>query len=211
MGEVTREHKFYQTMNLFYFLPIAVFGQWNVGSLEQYYKNMDHQALLVEFREDDNGLFKKLFAYSDTNKDRVLDMSDFDQVEGKHKFVSQQTFDKFIDTDHDGSVTLQEFELSYYSLYRATFQFLIPVLDNDRDEKLDTYELNSLIDSFMTNQPRVMEAAEQYFPDLNKALEKAKIIARRGNLNHNKAYDDRELTEITMDIIDLMLKRVLSY
>ena len=48
----------------------------------RHFSDMDHQALLVEFREDDNGLFKKLFAYSDTNKDRVLDRSDFDQVEG---------------------------------------------------------------------------------------------------------------------------------
>jgi len=84
---------------------------------------------------------------------------------------------------------------------------MIQMMDRNGDGKLSKNEVGGMDLESMLAQAD-MSAVKQYVPDIEKLIKKAKRIIKKADLDHDKAYDDRELAKVMLDMTDMMIKRI---
>lgn len=204
---------------------------------KQFYNKMDHVQSMNDFKKDDNGMFKRYFQFCDQGGDGLLTRADDDACKARMEelimakvssmgivipaggmaqakpmmdmvdAMGKEMFNEIIDENGDGSATLTEIEMGGYCLIRASAQMMIQMMDRNGDGALSKNELGGMdLDSLLAQAD--MSAVEQYVPDIAKILKKAKRIIKKADLDHDKAYDDRELAKVMLDMMDLMIKRI---
>jgi len=206
---------------------------------KSFYNNMDHEQSMADFKKDDNGLFKEYFSYCDVDGNGVLSPSDDQACSAKmqsaigarmSKFgitlgdaetsqamaglamfdqMGKELFDEIIDANGDGVATLEEIEMGGYCLMRASSDMMIQMMDRNRNGKLDKSETGG-IDIGTALTPDMIATAKQYVPDIERVIKKAKRIIRKSDMDHDKAYDSRELTKIMLDMSALIVNRVFN-
>merc|ERR1712128_283031 len=164
-------------------------------------------------KEDDNGLFKTYFNFCDEAGDGILTKADdaackerlesliMDRVQNQYGYTideatmaqaegmkammtsfGEQIFNELIDSNHDGQATLMEIEMNSYCIFRASAKMMIQMMDRNRNGKLDKREMGMM--------------------DLDELLKNPEA-----DMDHDKAYDDRELAKVMLDVANLMVKR----
>merc|ERR1719462_587997 len=123
--------------------------------------------------------------------------------------MGQQMFNEIIDENGDGAASLEEIEMGGYCLIRASAQMMIQMMDRNGDGKLAKNEVGGMDLESMLAQAD-MSAVKQYVPDIEKLIKKAKKIIKKADLDHDKAYDDRELAKVMLDMTDMMIKRIIK-
>jgi len=204
---------------------------------KQFYNKMDHEQSMADFKKDDNGMFKQYFKFCDVGGDGLLTKEDdtackaqmqeiimnrvrsmgVDIPEGSMEqakpfmdmidAMGEQMFNEIIDENGDGAASLEEIEMGGYCLIRASAQMMIQMMDRNGDGKLAKNEIGGMdLDSMLAQAD--MSAVKQYVPDIEKLIKKAKRVIKKADLDHDKAYDDRELAKVMLDMTDLMIKRI---
>ena len=104
---------------------------------------------------------------------------------------------------------------------------MIQMMDRNRNGKLDKREMGMMdLDELLKNPEAAKVRA--YVPDLDELVKKVlkirlilnihveqrdnpliqtKRIIRKADMDHDKAYDDRELAKVMLDVANLMVKR----
>merc|ERR1712134_100292 len=190
-------------MKLFSLLPLFTAGQMDFSNMsadqvgpmmetflpmfKQFYNKMDHEQSMADFKKDDNGMFKKYFDFCDEGADGLLTKAD----DSTCKQRMQQLMMDMIDAMGE--------------------EMFNEIIDENHDgaATLAEIEMGGMdFDSMLAQAD--LSAVKQYVPDIEKLIKKAKRIIKKADLDHDKAYDDRELAKVMLDMMNMMIKRIFN-
>merc|ERR1712123_450316 len=205
MGTQPKETWEKSKMKLFTVLPLAALGQFGdpaqmaqmvLPMIKQFYNNMDHPAHMADFKEDDNGLFKTYFNFCDEAGYGILTKADdaackerlesliMDRVQNQYGY-------------HIDEATMAQAEGMKAMMTSFGEQIFNELIDSNHDGQATLMEIE------MNSYCKV----RAYVPDLDELVKKTKRIIRKADMDHDKAYDDRELAKVMLDVANLMVKR----
>jgi len=137
-------------------------------------------------------------------------MAQMNQMKNMMTAFGEQIFNEFIDSNNDGEATLEEIEMNGYCIFRASAKMMIQMMDRNRNGKLDKRSEASMLDLDQLMKNDEVDNVRAYVPDLDKLVKKAKRILKKADMDGDKAYDDRELAKVMLDLMNLLVKRAFN-
>merc|ERR1712168_1173418 len=208
-------------MKLFSLLPLFTAGQMDFSNMnadqvgpmmqtflpmfKQFYNKMDHVQSMNDFKKDDNGMFKKYFEFCDQGGDGLLTKADDDACKARmQKLIMAKVSDMGVDIPEGAMDQAKPMMDMIDAMGQQMFN---EIIDENGDGALSKNEVGGMDLESMLAQAD-MSAVKQYVPDIEKLIKKAKRIIKKADLDHDKAYDDRELAKVMLDMTDMMIKRI---
>merc|ERR1712134_244723 len=169
----------------------------------------DHEQSMADFKKDDNGMFKKYFDFCDEGADGLLTKADDSTCKQRMQQLMMDKIKAMGLEIPDGAMDQAKPMMDMIDAMGE--EMFNEIIDENHDgaATLAKNEVGGMdFDSMLAQAD--LSAVKQYVPDIEKLIKKAKRIIKKADLDHDKAYDDRELAKVMLDMMHMMIKRIFN-